>query len=94
MVNAAKDTPRGTVIDMESYRTLSPAPEEAQTPQPIPSGPAGVVTAPCATQGRNGALSDADRLRLAKIRRNRNQGWMPTFDEFDFLLDALERITR
>jgi hypothetical protein len=39
-------------------------------------------------------LSEAEHAKLARIRRNRNQGWMATFDEFEFLLETLERVTQ
>jgi hypothetical protein len=94
MANAAENTPRGTVIDMESYRTSSLESEGDQTPRPIPNGPVSIVTEPCDTKAHSGALSDAERLKLAKIRRNRNLGWMPTFEEFDFLLEVVERMSR
>ena len=94
MANAATNTPRGTVIDMESYRTSSPESEADRTQNSILSGAAGNVTEPCATKGCNGLLSDDERLKLAKIRRNRSQGWMPTFEEFDFLLEIVERGNR
>jgi hypothetical protein len=94
MANAAENTHLGTVIDMESYRTLSPAPTADRTPKPIPSGPAGNVTEPSVTPDRSGVLSADERWKLAKIRRNRNQGWMPTFEEFDFLLSIAERVNQ
>lgn len=94
MANAAENTPLGTVIDMESYRTSSPASVADRTSRPIPNGPAGIVTAPCDIPARSGVLSDAERLKLARIRRNRNQGWMPTFEEFDFLLEMVEKVSR
>ena len=94
MASDAENTPRGTVIDMESYRTLSPESAEEATPRKIPSGPAGSVTEPCDIPAHNSPLSDAERLKLAQIRRNRAQGWMPTFEEFDFLLEMVERMSR
>lgn len=92
MANVAESTPPGTVIDMESYHTSSPEREVEATPPRTQSGLASIVTAPCGTKARSGVLSDAERTKLAKIRRNRNAGWMPTFKEFDFLLSLTERI--
>jgi hypothetical protein len=94
MANAAEGTPRGTVIDMESYRTSSPESAEARTLPRTQNGAAGIATEPCDTPARSGVLSDAERGKLAKIRRDRNAGWMPTFEEFDFLLEIAERIAR
>jgi hypothetical protein len=94
MANAAESTPRGTVIGMESCRTLSPESEAGRTLPRIPSGVAGSATAPCATRDRNGLLSDDERLLLAKIRRNRNQGMLPTLLDCDFMLHVLERMDR
>ena len=93
MANVAPSTHRGTVIDMESYRISSAEAVEVQTSQKTASGPAGIATAPCATRDRSGLLSDAEREKLARIRRNRNQGWMATFEEFDFLLEMVEGFT-
>ena len=39
-------------------------------------------------------LTEDERLKLATIRRNRNQGWMPTFWETDFLLEMVEKLSR
>ena len=39
-------------------------------------------------------LTEDERRTLARIRRNRDRGWMATFEEFDFLLDATERLSR
>jgi hypothetical protein len=93
MANAAINSPRGMVIDMESYRTSSAEAAEGPISPAIASGPAMTATAPCDTKARSGVeFSDAERSKLARIRRNRNQGWMATFEEFDFLLEMVERI--
>jgi hypothetical protein len=53
------------------------------------------ATASEITPARSGVrLSDAERLTLARIKRNRRQGWMASFEEFDFLLEILERMAR
>jgi hypothetical protein len=49
---------------------------------------------PESRSGPTANLSDDERQKLARIRRNRNQGWMPTFEEFDFLLEVTERMAR
>ena len=94
MTNAAEDTPLGTVINMESYRTSSVEAAEGQISPRIASGLASTATAPCDTKGRSGALSDDERIRLARIRKDRRLGWMQSFSDVDFLLDLLERIVR
>jgi len=92
-------------MDMGSLRTQSTEAAEDPMPQKTPSGVAEfppttpVDLSPGATASktipdRSGALSADERWKLAKIRRNRNQGWMPTFEEFDFLLEIVERISR
>ena len=39
-------------------------------------------------------LSSEDAVRLAMIRRNRRNNHMPSFPEYDFLLELVERLTR
>jgi hypothetical protein len=83
------------VVDMASLSTELHPPMEAPTLSTIVSGDAPTVTASATIPARSGArLSEAERMELAKIRRNRNQGWMATFEEFEFLLSTLERVTR
>lgn len=95
MGNAATNSPRGTVIDMESYRTSSPEAGEDRTLPRIANGPAGVAIEPCVTPVPNGqTLSEEEKLRIAKIRRDRRHGWMATFDDCDFMLAMLEKLTR
>jgi hypothetical protein len=57
-------------------------------------GVVGHVT-PLATPAHSGAhLSDDERIRLAKIKRDRRNGWMASFDDYDFLLSLVERLSR
>jgi hypothetical protein len=92
--NVATDSPPGTVIDMESYRTSSAVDAEAPTSPRIASGPATGAIAPCDIKAFSGLISEGERWTIARIRRNRNQGWMATFEEFDFLLSIAERVCR
>jgi hypothetical protein len=96
MANDADDSPLGTVIDMESYRTSELASAADQTPRKTRSGPAGIVTEPYATPDPNGAglVSEMEKVEIAKIRRNRDAGRLPTILECDFLLGLTERLTR
>jgi len=92
--SAATNSPPGMVLDMESLCTSSPAPTAGQTTKRIVSGAAPSATSAETTPARSSRLSADEEMKLAKIRRNRQQGWMPTFEEFDFLLEILERINR
>jgi hypothetical protein len=81
-------------LDMESLSTSLPADAAEVTRSTTASGAADCptpATASATTPARSG-LSEAEQMKLARIRRNRNQGWMPTFKEFDFLLEMVERI--
>ena len=93
--SAATNSPALTVLDMESLHTESTEAEAARTPKPILCGPV-ADTIPATerqiTPARNSRLSEDEQRKLAKIRRNRQQGWMPTFEEFDFLLEMVERM--
>jgi hypothetical protein len=93
MEKSATNSPHGTVIDMESYTTSSIASAEDQIRPKTSSGPATTATA-SATPVRSSPLSEEEREKLARIRRNRNQGWMATFEEFDFLLTLVEALSR
>jgi hypothetical protein len=95
--NAATDTPRSTVLDVESLRTNSTGSAEAQTrsqmscthvERPISAIAAEII------QGQRGVLSDDERIRLARIRKDRRAGWMPTFADFDFLMELAERLVQ
>ncbi len=94
MANAVENTHRGTVIDMENCRTSSAADVAGPTCPKTASGLATTATAPCATAGHNSPLSDAERSKLAKIRRDRRNGWMASFEDFDFLLGVVDRLSR
>lgn len=91
--NPVESSPLGPDGIMENSTTKSSVPMAGQTLPRIALGSVGNITA-LPTEGHNSHLSDDERLRLAKIRRNRNQGWMPTFEEFDFLLEIVERGNR
>jgi hypothetical protein len=94
MANDAASTPLGMDIDMESYRTLSQERVVVPIPPTTPSGLAGIAIEACATKGRNGLLSDAERLVLGRIHKDRRLGFMPSFVDFDFLLEICERLSR
>jgi hypothetical protein len=90
---------------MESLHTQSTEAAEVPTFRKTPGGvvesrpttPASSspdATANKITPDRSGALSDAEKLRLAKIRRDRNAGWMATFEDFDWLLSKVEELSR
>jgi hypothetical protein len=95
--NAATDTPRSTVLDMESLRTQSTESAEGPTSLTTFRGP---VARPISATGdetipaHSGALSDKERIQLARIKKDRRNGWMPTFTDFDFLLELTERLSR
>ena len=93
MANAATNSHPSMVLDMESLRTQSTVEREAATfpktqPGPVADTPA--ATASATIPARSG-LSETEQLKLAQIKRNRRAGWMPTFEETDFLIAALER---
>lgn len=92
----ATATPRGMELDMGSLSILSPAGAEARTASKTASGPVECRTpaTESATIPGHSGLTDEERMKLAKIRRNRAHGWMPTFEEFDFLLTLVEALTR
>jgi hypothetical protein len=95
MGNVATNMPRGLVIDMESFRTSSAEAAEGPTFSKIPSGLVTTATALYDTKARSGVeLSDAERSKLANIRRNRAKGWMATFEEFDALLAMVEKLSQ
>ncbi len=93
MANAVENTHRGTVIDMENCRTSSPGSEAVQTFPRTANGPAIGAIGKSATPDRSSLLSDADRIKLARIQKDRRLGWMPTFQDFDFLLEMVERLS-
>ena len=94
MANAATSTRAGTEPEKVTCITSSTGPMADQTLTRTLSG-AAKNTTPLATPAHSGArLSDDERLTLARIKRNRRQGWMATFDEMDFLLGILERLDR
>jgi len=95
--NAATDTPHSTVLDMESLRTPSIESAEGPTSLPMSRGPVArpiSATGDEITPARSGALSDQERIQLARIKKDRRNGWMPTFTDFDFLLELTERLKR
>ena len=94
MANVVIDMQSGTVLEKAISPTSSTEPKDQETLNLMFSGVVGRVT-PLATPALSGArLSDDERLKLAKIRRNRSQGWMPTFEEFDSLLAMVEKLKR
>ena len=95
--SVAIDSRRGMELDMENLSISGPLAVEDRTQLKTANGDAedGTVATPGGIiPARSGVLSDAERLKVARIRRNRNQGWMPTFEEFDFLLEIVERMSR
>ena len=96
--SAATNSRPSMELDMESSRTRSTGSAEVPTVPRTQAGPVEGMTDATAseiTPARSGVrLSDAERLTLARIKRNRRQGWMASFEEFDFLLEILERMAR
>jgi hypothetical protein len=80
---------------MESLSTRSTESAEGQT---FPRTCSGVAerqisaTGGEITQGRSGVLSDEERIRLARIRKDRRLGWMQSFSDTEFLLELLSRL--
>jgi hypothetical protein len=95
---AATASPRGMELDMENLSISSPVERAEVTRSKIPSGLAGCPTPATEseiTPARSGVrLSEDERTKLARIRRNRREGWMPTFEEFYFLLEIVETMSR
>jgi hypothetical protein len=87
---AAISSRRGMELDMESLATSCTEPKDRETFPQIASGVAGNATA-AATPGHNSRLSDEERIRLARIRKDRRLGWMPSFNDVEFLLDLIAR---
>ena len=95
--SAAINMPALTVLDMENLRTESTAGEAGATPKPTLCGHV-VDTIPATekpiTPARSSPLSEDEQMKIARIRRNRLHGWMPTFWETDFLLEMVEKLSR
>jgi hypothetical protein len=79
------------VIDMESYRTESTALTGEVTKPQTCSGPAGSTTA-SAIPARSLPLSAAEAFLLARIRHDRERGYMVSSCDVDFLLELLGRL--
>jgi len=71
--------------------TCCTGPTEAATKPATFSGLAGSTTG-SDTPGPSSPLSDDERWKLARVRRNRRFGWMPTMEECDFLLELLGKL--
>jgi hypothetical protein len=94
MANVVIDMQSGTVLEKATSPTSSTEPRGQATSNPTFSGVVRDAT-PLDTQAHSGAhLSDDERLRLAKIKRDRRNGWMASFDDYDFLLSLVERLNR
>ncbi len=71
----------------------SPEEEAELTRRQIASGPASAITENICTQDRSGALSAAEQRSLARIRKDRRNGFMVSAPDVDFLLEAIERLS-
>ena len=85
-------SPRLTVIDMASCRTVDTEPlERTRTTESY--GAVKNVT-PADTQAHSSRLSVGEQIQLARIRSERAKGFLPSMPEIDFLLEVIERLTR
>ena len=94
MANVVIDMQSGTVLEKAICPTSSTEPRGRETLNRTSCGVAEDTTK-SATPDRSGqTLSEEEKLRIAKIRRDRRHGWMATFDDLDFLLEMLEKVGR
>ena len=92
MADDATNSPPSTVLDMVSLRTCRAADEPDRTPRRIRAGVVASATAPCSTSGCSSRLSADEAQNLARITRDRQNGWMVTAVDVDFLLDVIGRM--
>lgn len=91
--SAAESLPRGTDQDTENSPISYPE-DEGEISRRTASGSVahtiGKITPAC-----SGALTpDETLIFLAKLRRGRDAGYLPTLPDFDLLLEIAERRTR
>jgi hypothetical protein len=89
MENAATASPRGTDSSTVSYPIESTAPN-VTIPIPLRCGVVGNVIAGD-TQAHSSPLSDAEAKMLARIRKDRRNGFMVSAVDVDFLLELIGR---
>jgi hypothetical protein len=96
--SVADGTRRGTASVRGNSYTSSPKAEADQTRSAIASGDAAgrtAATAETIIPVRNSRLSaDETKTFLAKLRRGRDAGYLPTLPDFDLLLEIAEESTR
>ena len=92
MADAATNSPPSTELDMESLHISKPKAAEDQTPPKTPSGLAGHAIETCSMSGCSSHLSAGEAQRLARITRDRRNGWMVSVVDVDFLLDVIGRM--
>jgi hypothetical protein len=96
--SVADGTRRGTASVRGNSYTSSPRAEADQTPSGIASGDVGDradATAETIIPARSSRLSaDETRAFLAKLRRGRDAGYLPSLPDFDLLLEIAEEKTR
>jgi hypothetical protein len=90
--SAATDSRDGMGSSTENFRTGSMEPIE-MTVKPVSSGVAANATEP-ATPARSSLLSDEERKRLFRIARDRENRFMVSAVDVDFLLDVIVRLSR
>jgi hypothetical protein len=89
MENDAIASRRGTDYSTESCPTANTVPIET-IPKTELSGVVGRVIQ-LATPDRSSPLSDAEAKTLARIRKDRRNGFMVSAVDVDFLLEVIER---
>lgn len=93
--NDVTDIHLGRECDTVSSYISSPAPTEAATPSTTASGDVEdetVVTPDATTPGSSSPLSDAEAKTLARIRKDRRNGFMVSAVDVDFLLELIGRL--
>jgi hypothetical protein len=83
--------PHGPDGTTENSTTSSGDHTEAQTFPRIANGSAANITAPPPTEARNG-ITHYEEVRLARIRKERENKFMITMGDADFLLEVIERL--
>ena len=92
MANDATNSPPLMVLDMENLRTSKPEAAGALTRSRIRAGVAEIATAKSCTSGSSSRLSDAEQRLLARIAKDRRNGFMVAATDVDFLLEILGRL--
>ena len=90
--NAATNSPRGRDGDTENSCTSLPVRTAGVIPLKTASGDVTTATSASSTPDRNSLLSAAEAQNLARIARERREGWMVSVADVDFLLDVIGRM--